>query len=177
MSELYWRKKDDLQLFVLVKSQVSGFHHYHHTTTVLPLDSHPITFQQTGQDLWTQHPYNISHLPESPELPAWHLVSNTLSNPQTETITVVATGQYTWIKRSHHALGSSQTTMTRKSLLAFFSQISHPFLPTAANSRAYIVPLCTSGNWVLHQRRYSNSVTTRVLYLIVITLSSLLLQW
>jgi hypothetical protein len=52
-SELYWRKQDDTQLFVLVKSPVSGFYHYHHTTTVLLLDSHPIRFQQIGNDLWT----------------------------------------------------------------------------------------------------------------------------
>jgi hypothetical protein len=91
-SELYWRKKDDSQLFVLVKSKVSGFYHYHHTTTILPLDSHPITFQQIGHDLWTQRPYRLASLPNSPELPAGHLVSNTLSNPRTEMIMVGCDG-------------------------------------------------------------------------------------
>ena len=91
-SELYWRKKDDSQLFVLVKSQVSGFYHYHHTTTVLPLESHPITFQQIGHDLWTQRPYRLASRPESPKLPVGHLVSNTLSNPRTEMITVGCDG-------------------------------------------------------------------------------------
>ena len=51
---LYWRPQDDWDLYVLTRSSVSGFYHYSHTTRDLPLDSHPIKFQQIGESIWTQ---------------------------------------------------------------------------------------------------------------------------
>jgi len=90
--ELYWRQKDDDTLFVLVKSPTSGFFHFSHTTTTLPLDCHPITYQQIGHSLWTQRKYR-PHVPTARvPPPPGHIVSNTLSDPTTEVLTVGCDG-------------------------------------------------------------------------------------
>ena len=78
--ELYWRQKDDDTLFVLVKSPTLVFFHFSHTTTTLPLDCHPITYQQIGHSLWTQRKYR-PHVPTARvPPPPGHIVSNTLSD-------------------------------------------------------------------------------------------------
>ncbi len=91
-SELFWGKKDDTELFVLVKSPVSGFYPYNRTITTLPLKSHPITYQQIGNDLWTQLPYRIAPPTDSAALLAGHLVSNTLTSPYSEILTIGCDG-------------------------------------------------------------------------------------
>jgi hypothetical protein len=91
-SELYWRKKDDTELFVLTRSNTTGFYHYSHTTTILPLESHPITYQQIGNDIWTQRSYRMASMHSPTDEPAGHLVSNTLSSPTTEILTIGCDG-------------------------------------------------------------------------------------
>lgn len=83
---LLWRARDDTTLNVLTRSETSGFYHFSHTTDVLPLESHPITYQQIGQKIWTQRPYRIA------ELLSGHIVSNTLTNPSTDTLTIGSDG-------------------------------------------------------------------------------------
>jgi hypothetical protein len=89
---LYWRKKDDNVLYVLERSTTSGFYHFSHTTSDLPLASHPITYQQIGNDLWTQRPYRMTSLAHEESPPAGHLVSNTLTNASTEILTIGCDG-------------------------------------------------------------------------------------
>ena len=89
---LFWRQKDDATLFVLEKSQTSGFYHFSHTTNLLPLDSHPIGYQQIGHTLWTQRPYRIQPKPQGLPTPPGHIVSNTLTDPATDVITIGCDG-------------------------------------------------------------------------------------
>lgn len=91
-TNLYWRAKDDSTLHVLTRSDISGFYHFSHTTDTLPLDSHPITYKQIGNSIWTQRPYRIHYTPTGQELPPGHIVANTLTNPTTDTITVGSDG-------------------------------------------------------------------------------------
>ncbi len=91
-NQLFWHVKDSSELYILDKSPTSGFYHHTTTTTQLPLESHPITYQQIGNDLWTQKPYRIAPLNEVRDLPARHLVSNTLSSPDTEILTIGSDG-------------------------------------------------------------------------------------
>ena len=61
-------------------------------TDVLPIDSHPVTYQQIGNDLWTQKPYHLILLDALPDLSVGHLVSNMLSAPDTEVLTIGCDG-------------------------------------------------------------------------------------
>jgi ribonuclease HI len=44
----------------MTASKVKGYYHATGTTTSLPLNSHPITYQQIGQDMWTHRPTNLA---------------------------------------------------------------------------------------------------------------------
>ena len=89
---VYWRPQDDWDLYVLTRSSVSGFYHYSHTTRDLPLDSHPIKFQQVGESIWTQRPYRMREIEDGTTLPPGHIVANTLSDPSTEILTIGSDG-------------------------------------------------------------------------------------
>jgi len=89
---LLWRRKDDEELFVLVRSETSGFYHYSHTTRSLPLESHPISYQQIGETIWTQRPYRMTLTPSGTALPPGHTIANTLSDPSTDIITIGSDG-------------------------------------------------------------------------------------
>ena len=94
---IYWRPQDDWDLYVLTKSSVSGFYHYSHTTGDLPLESHPIKFQQIGESIWTQKPYRIQENEDGTMLPPRHIMANTLSDPNTETLTIGSDGSCAWM--------------------------------------------------------------------------------
>lgn len=88
---LYWRVQDDWDLYVLTKSTVSGFYHFSHTTRTLPLDSHPVKYQQVGDTLWTQKPYQM-HKSMDVIRPPGHVMENTLSDPTRDTLTIGSDG-------------------------------------------------------------------------------------
>ena len=91
-SNLYWRRGDDDKIYVLTPSQTSGFYHHTEMTTTLPLDSHPISFQQVGEALWTRSTLRLAG-PLTPDpTPPGHLVENTLCHPTTEVITIGSDG-------------------------------------------------------------------------------------
>ena len=89
---LYWRRRDDDVLHILKQSSTSGFYHYFTTTSSVPLDSHPIVFQQVGKALWTQRPYLPGPSTTPPTLPPGHMIENTLCHPTMETITLGSDG-------------------------------------------------------------------------------------
>lgn len=88
---LYWRVQDDWELYVLTKSTVSGFYHFSHTTRTLPLDSHPVKYQQVGDTLWTQKPYHM-HNSMDVMRPPGHVMENILSDPTRDILTVGSDG-------------------------------------------------------------------------------------
>lgn len=90
--EIYWRVKDDWDLHVLTKSEVSGFYHYSHTTRDLPLGSHPVPYQQIGESIWTQRPYRIHQAQDGEVLPPGHIIDNTLSDPKSDILTIGSDG-------------------------------------------------------------------------------------
>jgi hypothetical protein len=91
-SHLFWHRLNDETLQVLAPSKTSGFFHLKGTTTTVPLNSHPIEFQQVGEALWTQHPHCPAPLADTTLHPPGHLVENTLCHPTNETITIGSDG-------------------------------------------------------------------------------------
>jgi hypothetical protein len=89
---LYWRRRDDTMIYILTKSLTSGFYHYSDTATSVPLDSHPIVFQQVGEALWSQRPYLPGSPVTPPPLPPGHMIENTLCHPTKEIITLGSDG-------------------------------------------------------------------------------------
>lgn len=91
-THLYWRRKNNNILHILLPSKTSGFYHFAGTTTILPLDSHLIPFQQVGEALWMQQPYLPGLTALVDPLPPGHMVENTLSHPDTEVLTLGSDG-------------------------------------------------------------------------------------
>ena len=58
----------------------------------LPLDSHPIVFQQVGETIWTQSPFRPGAIATNDVLPPNHLVKNNLCHPTNEVITLGSNG-------------------------------------------------------------------------------------
>ena len=85
-SELYWRRCDDATLHVMTKSNVTGFYNFSHTTTELPVQSHPIRFQQTGDSLWSLHKYHPCTTQEAARAPPGHIISNMLVDPSCKVV-------------------------------------------------------------------------------------------
>ena len=52
VDSLYYRSGDDIYLFQ--RSAVSGFYHSEGSTSLIPLDAHPISYKQIGEIIWTQ---------------------------------------------------------------------------------------------------------------------------
>jgi hypothetical protein len=44
----------------MTASKVKGYYHATGTTKILALESHPITYQQIQQDVWTHRPTNLA---------------------------------------------------------------------------------------------------------------------
>jgi len=72
----------------MTASKVKGYYHATGTTTALPLTSHPITYQQIGQDVWTHRPTNLVLDTEKTSPPPGLLIANTLSEPTTEKLII-----------------------------------------------------------------------------------------
>ncbi len=69
----------------MTPSCVSRFFHFAGTTTTLPLDCHPIVFQQVGEALWTHRPFLPGPTSQSHLMPP-------LCHPTRETITLGSDG-------------------------------------------------------------------------------------
>ena len=91
-TNLYWRRINDEHIYILTPSKTSGFYHHSGTTATLPLDSHPISFQQVGETIWTRSPFRPGCSPAQDSLPPGHMVENTLCSPTTEVITLGSDG-------------------------------------------------------------------------------------
>jgi hypothetical protein len=76
----------------MTASKVKGYYHATGTTTALPLTSHPITYQQIGQDLWTHRPTNLALNIEQTSPPPRLLLANTLTEPTTEKLIIGSDG-------------------------------------------------------------------------------------
>ena len=72
----------------MTASKVKGYYHATGTTTALLLTSHPITYQQIGQDLWTHRPTNLALDIEQTSPPPGLLIANTLSKPTAEKLII-----------------------------------------------------------------------------------------
>lgn len=94
LTHLYWGRLNDEMLHVMKRSCSSGFFHFNGTTMTLPLDCHPVSFQQVGGALRTQPPYLLGPAAApDPLLPRYSMVENTLScHPVRETITLGSDG-------------------------------------------------------------------------------------
>ena len=87
-SQLFLRQHDTPLLTIMTASKVKGYYHATGTTTSLPLNSHPITYQQIGQDVWTHRPTNLALDIEQTSPPPGLLIANTLTEPTTETLII-----------------------------------------------------------------------------------------
>ncbi|KAL3762232.1 hypothetical protein ACHAWU_004770 [Discostella pseudostelligera] len=144
-TNLYWRAMDDSTLHVLTRSVVSGFYHFSHTTDTLPLDSHPITYKQIGNSIWTRRPYRIHYTSTGQELPPGHIVANTLTNPATDTVTVGSDGSV-YIDKEVAAcawmIADSETCLCRR---ASYYLRFHPSRPIEVNLKVY-TEVCDMSN-------------------------------
>jgi hypothetical protein len=91
-SQLFLWQHDTPLITVMTASKVKGYYHATGTTTVLPLASHPITYQQIGQDVWTHRPTNLALDIEQTSPPPGLLIANTLSKPTTEKLIIGSDG-------------------------------------------------------------------------------------
>ena len=89
---LYWRRLNDETLHILTPSATSGFYHVTGTTSTLPIDSHPIVFQQVGESIWTRSPFRPGSTPTDGIHPPGHMVENTLCHPTRDVITLGSDG-------------------------------------------------------------------------------------
>ena len=86
------RRNDDGPLLsVMKRTEISGFYRFSHTTEILPVDSHPIRCQQTGDELWTQRPQNMLAQPAR-DPPPGHETQNTVVPGLVETVTIASDG-------------------------------------------------------------------------------------
>jgi hypothetical protein len=76
----------------MTASKVKGYYHATGTTTSLPLNSHPITYQQIGQDVWTHRPTNLALDIEQTSPPPGLLTAKTLTEPTTENLIIGSDG-------------------------------------------------------------------------------------
>ncbi len=81
---LYLRQIEGTTITELLPSKMKGYYHSTGIVQDIPLDSHPIAYQQVGKNVWTQRPINPSLSTSSKNPPPGHLISNTLTNPTTE---------------------------------------------------------------------------------------------
>jgi hypothetical protein len=71
---------------------MKGYYHSTGTVQEISLDSHPISYQQVGKNVWMQHLINLSLLTSSKNPPPGHLINNTLTNPTTERLIIGSNG-------------------------------------------------------------------------------------
>ena len=76
----------------MTASKVKGYYHATGTTTSLPLNSHPITYQQIGHDVWTHRPTNLALDIEQTSPPPGLLIANTPTEPTTEHLIIGSDG-------------------------------------------------------------------------------------
>jgi hypothetical protein len=79
-SNLYLRQIDSTTVTKLLPSKMKGYYCSTGTVQEIPLDSHPITYQQVGENVWTQRPSNLSLSTSKENPPPGHLIYNTLTN-------------------------------------------------------------------------------------------------
>jgi hypothetical protein len=89
---LYLRQIEGTAITELAPSKTKGYYHSTGIVQEIPLDSHPIAYQQVGKNVWTQRPINLSLLTSSKNPPPGHLISNTLTNPTTEQLIIGSNG-------------------------------------------------------------------------------------
>jgi hypothetical protein len=89
---LYLRQLEGTTITELSPSKTKGYYRSTGTVQEIPLDSHPIAYQQVGINVWTQRPINLSLSTSSKNPPPGHLISNTLTNPTTEQLIIGSSG-------------------------------------------------------------------------------------
>ena len=90
--QLYLRQLKGSLITVLSPSRIKGYYHSSGTVKDVPIDSHPITHQQIGNNVWTQRPMNLSLDISTDPPPPGHLVNNTLTDPRTERLILGSDG-------------------------------------------------------------------------------------
>jgi hypothetical protein len=98
---LFWRKEGESSLSVMKKTAVPGFYHFSHMAHTVPLDSHPIRFQKSGDELWTQGPINMRVQPDT-DPPPGHEILNTVVPGLLDTVTISSDG----LTHLYHAVAS-----------------------------------------------------------------------
>ena len=68
-------------IYRMDKTSVPGFYIRGDTVTEIPLDAHPIVFQQVGEKVWTHRHHNIVSIPRPARPTPGHIVRNTLCAP------------------------------------------------------------------------------------------------
>jgi hypothetical protein len=89
---LYLRQIEGTTIRELLPTKTKGYYRSTGTIQEIPLDSHPIAYQQVGKNVWMQCPTNLSLLTSSKNPPPGHLISNTLINPTTERLIIGSNG-------------------------------------------------------------------------------------
>ena len=57
---ILWRRYNDSRLFVMKKLGIPGFYKLTDETQGVPMESHPIRIQQSGEEVWTHKPLRIT---------------------------------------------------------------------------------------------------------------------
>ena len=91
-SQLILRQNNTNLIPIMTALKVKGYDHATGTTKILPLESHPITYQQIGQGVWTHRPTNLALDVENTRHPPGHLINNTLSDPTTVRLIIGSDG-------------------------------------------------------------------------------------
>ena len=136
-TQLFWRRLNDEMLHIMTPSRVSGFFHFAGTTTTLPLDCHPIVFQQVGEAFWTHRPFLPGPTSPSHALPPGHMVENTLCHPTRETITLGSDGSVHLAQQVAACTWMIYDDAAHFARHVFYYQTSLPCHPIAVNSRAF----------------------------------------
>jgi hypothetical protein len=89
---LFLWELDGTMITILSPSKTKGFYHSTGTVQEIPLDSHPISYQQIGADVWTQRPLNLVLETSIEYPPPGHLIHNTLTEPTTERLIIGSNG-------------------------------------------------------------------------------------
>ncbi len=87
---LIWRKDEDSTLQVMTRAATPGHYQFSHYSHAVPLNNHPIKFQQMDKMIWTHQPFLLKST-HQPRAPPGHVVHH-MDRDASDTITLGSDG-------------------------------------------------------------------------------------
>ena len=94
---ILWRQQDGGSLTVM-EAAGAGFFKHAHQTSVLPIDSHPVTYSVYGKELWTRQQLDLRTIKKTPLQPG-HIITDSSTNETHQTVVLGSDGSTNLLHR------------------------------------------------------------------------------